>query len=33
MKQAYLRLTHLKRGLILNFNSPVLKAGVKRVSL
>jgi len=29
----YLRLTHLKRGLILNFNSLVLKAGVKRVSL
>ena len=29
----YLRLTGLKRGLILNFNRPVLKAGIKRVSL
>ena len=29
----YLRLTKLKRGLILNFNRSVLKAGVKRVSL
>ena len=29
----YLRITGLKRGLILNFNKPVLKAGIKRVSL
>ena len=29
----YLRLTGLKRGLIVNFNRPVLKAGIKRVSL
>ena len=29
----YLRLTGLKRGLIINFNRPVLKAGIKRVSL
>lgn len=29
----YLRLTGLKRGLILNFNRSVLKAGIKRVSL
>jgi GxxExxY protein len=29
----YLRLTGLKRGLILNFNKPVLKAGIRRVSL
>lgn len=29
----YLRLTGLKRGLILNFNRPVLRAGIKRVSL
>jgi GxxExxY protein len=29
----YLRLTHLKRGLILNFNNSVLKAGIKRISL
>jgi GxxExxY protein len=29
----YLRLTKLKRGLILNFNRSVLKAGITRVSL
>ncbi|HYE85319.1 MAG TPA: GxxExxY protein [Vicinamibacterales bacterium] len=29
----YLRITGLKRGLILNFNKPVLTAGIKRVSL
>jgi GxxExxY protein len=29
----YLRLTGLKRGLIMNFNRPVLKAGIKRISL
>jgi GxxExxY protein len=29
----YLRLTGLKRGLILNFNRTVLKAGIKRISL
>jgi GxxExxY protein len=29
----YLRLTKLKRGLILNFDRAVLKAGIKRVSL
>jgi GxxExxY protein len=29
----YLRLTGLKRGLILNFNRSVMKAGIKRVSL
>jgi GxxExxY protein len=29
----YLRLTGLKRGLILNFNRPVLKAGIKRISI
>ena len=29
----YLRLLNLKRGLLLNFNVPVLKAGIKRFSL
>jgi GxxExxY protein len=29
----YLRITGLKRGLILNFNKPLLKAGIKRVVL
>ena len=29
----YLRITGLKRGLILNFDKPVMKAGIKRVSL
>jgi len=29
----YLRITGLHRGLLLNFNKPVLKAGVKRISL
>jgi GxxExxY protein len=29
----YLRITGLKRGLILNFNKEVLKAGIKRVIL
>jgi GxxExxY protein len=29
----YLRITGLRRGLILNFNKPVLKAGIKRVVL
>jgi GxxExxY protein len=29
----YLRITKLKRGLLLNFNKSVLKAGVKRISL
>ncbi|HWI19529.1 MAG TPA: GxxExxY protein [Vicinamibacterales bacterium] len=29
----YLRITGLRRGLILNFNRSVLKAGIKRVSL
>lgn len=29
----YLRLTKLRRGLILNFNRSVLKAGIKRISL
>jgi GxxExxY protein len=29
----YLRITGLRRGLLLNFNKPVLKAGVKRVVL
>jgi GxxExxY protein len=29
----YLRITGLRRGLLLNFNKAVLKAGVKRVSL
>jgi GxxExxY protein len=29
----YLRIANLRRGLILNFNKSVLKAGVKRVSL
>lgn len=29
----YLRLTGLRRGLLLNFNRAVLKAGIKRVSL
>lgn len=29
----YLRLTQLKRGLILNFNRPVLKAGIRRIVL
>jgi len=29
----YLRLTNLKRGLILNFNNSVLKAGIRRISL
>lgn len=29
----YLRLTGLRRGLILNFNRPVLRAGIKRISL
>ena len=29
----YLRITNLRRGLILNFNKAVLKAGIKRVSL
>lgn len=29
----YLRITGLKRGLILNFNRAVMKAGIKRVSL
>ena len=28
----YLRITNLRRGLILNFNSVVLKAGIKRVT-
>ena len=28
----YLRLTGLRRGLILNFNRAVLKAGIKRVT-
>lgn len=29
----YLRITGMKRGLILNFNKPLLKAGIKRVVL
>lgn len=29
----YLRITNVRRGLILNFNKPVMKAGIKRVSL
>ena len=29
----YLRITGLRRGLLLNFNKPVLRAGVKRVVL
>lgn len=29
----YLRITGLRRGLLLNFNKAVLKAGVKRISL
>ncbi|MEO7157662.1 MAG: GxxExxY protein [Vicinamibacterales bacterium] len=29
----YLRITGLRRGLLLNFNRAVLKAGVKRISL
>jgi GxxExxY protein len=29
----YLRITGLRRGLILNFNRSILKAGIKRVSL
>jgi GxxExxY protein len=29
----YLRITKLRRGLLLNFNKSVLKAGIKRVSL
>jgi GxxExxY protein len=29
----YLRITGLKRGLILNFNKPLLKAGITRVVL
>ena len=29
----YLRLLNLKRGLLLNFNVPILKAGTKRFSL
>ena len=28
----YLRLLNLKRGLLLNFNMPILKEGIKRVS-
>lgn len=28
----YLRITQLRRGLILNFNKAVLKAGIKRVT-
>jgi len=29
----YLKLLHLKRGFILNFNVPLLKNGIKRVSI
>jgi len=29
----YLKLTELSRGLLINFNVPVLKDGVKRISL
>ncbi|HEX8027688.1 MAG TPA: GxxExxY protein [Vicinamibacterales bacterium] len=29
----YLRITGLRRGLLLNFNKAVLKAGIKRISL
>jgi GxxExxY protein len=29
----YLKLLKLKRGLILNFNKPILKQGIKRVSI
>jgi GxxExxY protein len=29
----YLRITELRRGLLLNFNKSVLKAGIKRISL
>ena len=29
----YLRLTKLKRGLLINFNKPVLKAGIQRIVL
>ena len=28
----YLRITNLRRGLIINFNKPLLKAGIKRVT-
>ena len=29
----YLRITELRRGLLLNFNKSVMKAGIKRISL
>ena len=29
----YLRITGLRRGLLLNFNKPVMKAGIKRIAL
>jgi len=29
----YLRLLNLRRGLLLNFNVPILKAGIKRFSI
>ena len=28
----YLRLTHLKLGLLINFNTPILKEGIRRVA-
>jgi len=30
---SYLRLTHIKLGLLINFNVPVLKSGIKRIIL